>query len=134
MTEPVCPYCSKPAELKDGHYLYGGRLPHLAHKLAWVCIPCDAWVGCHDGTKTPLGTLANSELRRARSAAHAVFDPLWQAKITRDGCSKAVARKAGYVWLAEKLGIPVDHCHIGMMDVTSCRRVVEICKAIKVHA
>lgn len=36
-------------------------------------------------------------------------------------------RRAGYRWLAARLGIPEDQCHIGMFDVAMCRRVIEIC-------
>ncbi len=41
-------------------------------------------VGCHPGTKNSLGRLANAELRKWKSIAHRVFDPLW-----RDGTHEA---------------------------------------------
>lgn len=123
----LCPYCDEPAMLVSGAFIYRRR-PDLAHKAMWRCGPCDAWVGCHDGTQIPLGRLANAELRLAKQAAHAAFDPLWQAKMRRDGVSKSKARKAGYSWLAEQLGIERRRCHIGMMDVDDCRRVAEICQ------
>lgn len=63
--------------------------------------------------------------------AHAAFDPLWQAKIRRDGCSKSQARKAGYRWLSEQLGIPFEKTHIGYMNLDECRRVVEVCEAVR---
>jgi hypothetical protein len=49
----------------------------------WACLPCDAWVGCHPGTEKALGGVANAELRVAKQAAHAAFDPLWRKKILR---------------------------------------------------
>jgi hypothetical protein len=52
-------------------------------------------------------------------AAHAAFDPKWQ--------SKKMKRTAAYAWLAEKLGIDGKDCHIGMMDLMMCKRVVEVC-------
>ena len=34
----------------------------------------------------------------------------------------------GKIWLSAILHIPQEECHIGMFDVKTCRRVVEICK------
>lgn len=125
----LCPYCDRPVSLVTGRVLY----PHFRgawEKPYWFCAPCKAWVGCHDGTQRPLGRLADAELRRAKQAVHAAFDPLWEAKMRRDGCSKGRARGAGYKWLAEKLGIDRKRCHVGMFDVATCLRAVEICSAI----
>lgn len=97
----------------------------------WICVPCGAWVGCHPGTVNALGGLANAELRQWKQKAHAAFDPLWKRKMVRDRCSKSHARKAGYRWLAQQLGIPPDRAHIGEMDVEECRRTVQVCEAIK---
>ncbi len=118
----ACPYCTAAAELVTGAEIYPHR-PDLANKLFWRCKPCGAWCGCHpaapkgmgDGT-VPLGRLANAELRRAKSAAHAAFDPLW-----RDGPLK---RKEAYAWLAKTMGLSWAQCHIGEFDVEQCQAVV----------
>lgn len=125
----LCPYCDQPASLVAGRAIYPYSRD-LATKPYWFCAPCKAWVGCHDGTTRPLGRLANAELRSWKQAVHAAFDPLWQAKMRRDGCTKGKARGAGYKWLAEQLGIDRKRCHVGMFDVATCRRAVEICSAI----
>jgi hypothetical protein len=70
-----------------------------------------------------MGRLANPELRRAKSAAHAAFDPLWK--------SRKMGRKQAYAWLARELGISVANCHIGMFDVDACRSVVKVVEARK---
>lgn len=93
--------------------------PDLHDKRFYRCAPCAAWVGCHPGSANPLGRLANAELRKAKSAAHTAFDPLWK--------SKRMRRKEAYGWLAERLGVKKNECHIGMFDVADCKRVVEIC-------
>ena len=127
--DPVvsCPYCRGPAHLVGGHVIYPRR-PDLATKAFWYCPPCKAWVGCHPGTHNPLGRLADAELRTAKMNAHSAFDQLWRRKMKREGCSKSKARKAGYAWLAEQLGMDRERCHIGMMDVPDCLRVVEVCR------
>jgi hypothetical protein len=124
--KPVtCPYCGAEAVLVDSEEVYG-----RSYGLIYLCRPCRAWVGVHKGTEMPLGRLANKELREWKIAAHAAFDPLWQAKMRRDNCSKGQARKAAYTWLAEKLGIPLRKCHIGMFDIDLCKRTVEVCEKI----
>lgn len=123
----LCGYCGAEAEIVSGDKIYPHR-PDLAGRNFYLCTLCDAWVGCHAGTTKPLGRLAKGELRRAKRAAHAAFDPLWKAKMRRDRCSKKKARSAGYRWLAEQLEIPPKECHIGMFDISTCWRVVEICR------
>lgn len=108
-----CPYCTQPAT-------YRGNSRHLYSRNygpVWECVPCKAWVGCHKGTRTPLGRLANAELRKAKMAAHAAFDPMWK--------SGDMKRRAAYAWLADALSLPPEQAHIGMMDVAMCRRVMQ---------
>lgn len=95
----------------------------------FTCVPCQAWVGCHPGTEKPLGRLADAQLRAAKQAAHAAFDPLWKRVVDVGAASKTKARKTAYRWLAAQLGISPRHTHMGHMDLEQCRRVIEICNA-----
>ena len=119
LNELLCPYCGQEAKLVGGLDVYPHR-PDLAEKKLYQCAPCDAYVGCHPGTTNPLGRLANAELRKAKMAAHAAFDPTW-----KDGKKK---RGSAYAWLSDRLGVDKKDCHIGMFDVETCRRVVEVCR------
>jgi hypothetical protein len=114
----VCPYCQSQAEKVTGEKIYPHR-PDLYHKTFWECEPCDAYVGCHPNTDTPLGRLADIELREAKMRAHAVFDPIWKGGDMKRG--------EAYGWLAKQLGIKKQECHIGMFDVETCERVVVVC-------
>lgn len=125
--QPTCPYCVQPAVLTTGKVIYPKR-SDLHNKSFWHCAPCDAWVGCHppktpmtngqgDGT-VPLGTLANDELRRARRDAHNAFDRIWRYE--------EVHRNSAYAWLAGRLNIRINACHIALLDVAQCKRVVEV--------
>lgn len=58
-------------------------------------------------------------------AAHAAFDPIWQ--------SGEKKRKAAYAWLSDATGIPKNDCHIGMMDVADCLKVVNACTAREIE-
>lgn len=117
---PDCPYCHEASEKVIGKEIYPYRAD-LWFKTFYRCEPCDAYVGCHPGTEVPLGRLANAELRAAKQMAHLAFDRKW-----KDGGMK---RNEAYRWLAETLGIHKRECHIGMFDVSTCRRVVEVCEA-----
>ena len=120
-----CDYCKKPAKLVDSAEIYGG----VSYGMVWACLPCNAWVGCHQNSKThaPLGRLANAQLRKAKIAAHAAFDPIWH-RLVQNGQSKSSARKDAYLWLADQLGIKPKECHIGKFDLATCREVVQVCK------
>jgi hypothetical protein len=121
---PVCPYCGHVSKMVDGQTIYPHR-PDLYQKMFHQCAPCDAYVGCHPGTIKPLGRLANAELRRAKSVAHAAFDPLWQRRPTH--------RRDAYAGLAKQLGIAVKDCHIGEFDLELCRRVVAVCTSATIE-
>jgi len=133
MSAPTCPYCDRPAKLVNGNALYPHR-PDLIALNFWNCSPCNAYVGCHkrgawvpelrktsDGT-IPLGRLANAELRRAKAAAHAAFDPIWKAGV--------MTRREAYAWLASQLRISEANCHIGMFDADQCKAVAQAAKGL----
>lgn len=124
--EVICPYCQKPAVLVDSATVYGGR----SYGPIWLCRPCGAWVGCHRHSREhwPLGRLANAELRELKKAAHAAFDPLWQAAMLHRGWPKQRARQEAYRWLASTLDIEGRLCHIGMFNAEQCREVVLVCQ------
>lgn len=128
MTAPLtCPYCStkrKPAmaRLVKGVKLYPERRDLHTHNF-WECeYECGAYVGCHldgKGGRKPLGRLADARLRSAKSRAHRAFDPLWQKEL--------MTRTQAYAWLANKMGIPAEECHIGMFDIRQCDQTIHLC-------
>ena len=113
--EVYCPYCGSKAEYVDSAEIYG-----KSYGMVYLCRPCDAYVGVHDGTDTPLGRLANRDLRRWRNRAHAAFDPLWQQSRYRR------RRNDAYAWLAGKMGLTKEETHIAMFDVEQCKQVIQI--------
>ena len=125
---PLCSVCGAVSVFfPDSGHLYQGGVGY------GPVYQCDsghevAYVGCHRGTTTPLGTPAVKVVRLARSRAHKAFDPLWKAKQERaPKGQKRAARALGYQWLADQLGLAGDECHIGLFDEAQCKRVVEIC-------
>ena len=119
MTAPICPYCGKPAVMATGDEVYSQRLD-LDEKRFWCCWPCDARVGCHPGTRNPLGTLANAPLRRLRNQVHALFDPFWK----RARKQRGKERRAAYARLANDLGIPSSECHVAHFDADRCEKAL----------
>jgi hypothetical protein len=114
--EPTCIECGGMGALVTGERVYPHR-PDLYAKRFYLCA-CGAYCGCHPGSVVPLGNPCGPETRRARSAAHDVFDPLW-----RNG---SMARPSAYAWLAEATGILREKCHIGMMTAEQARLVVRV--------
>ena len=109
----------------SGDQIYPHR-PDLYAKWFWRCV-CGAYVGCHPTTQVPLGTPAGPATRKAREQAHASFDALWRRKVLR-GTPRTEARNAGYVWLAEQMGLDPSNTHIGSFTKEQCEQVVELCR------
>lgn len=73
-----CPYCGRPAILRDAAYVYK---ENALDKHLYVCSgypECDSYVGVHAGTMKPKGTLANGDLRHKRIETHRLFDAIWK--------------------------------------------------------
>lgn len=129
MTAPSC--CNQPSRLTDGREVYPHR-PDLHEAPRWKCDVCGGHVGCHPGTQKPLGTPATKELRDARSKLHEqMFDPLWKTAVEAGGYTETTcqqrkrirqrARHRVYAYLADRLGLTRDECHIGMFNLEQCR-------------
>lgn len=127
LTGRICPYCRNQPEFVDSAIVYG-----KSYGMIYLCRPCHAWVGVHKGTDTPLGSLANNELRKIRKIAHHYFDQISRTSLINkiwplyiEGISN---RNKAYLWLSEKLFIPKEYCHIGMMNIEQCKKVIQISK------
>ena len=108
-----CPYCGGKPEWVENSEVYGKRFGKSY--MIWLCRPCDAYVGCHNNTKMPLGTLAKKKLRDLRHRCHELFDARWFDNSER---SKE------YAWLADRMH--VDEIHIAQCDENMCREIIEI--------
>lgn len=76
---------------------------------------CTATHGAHPNGD-PLGIPGNSETKKARIAAHEMFDELWK--------SGEMSRKGAYRWLAKQLG--VEEVHFGEMTKEECEEAMQI--------
>lgn len=124
----ICPYCQKEAIRTYGDKIYPHR-PDLYKKKFYACMPCKAYVGCHqtnDERFLPLGRLANANLRKLKMQAHASFDPLWK--------SGRMTRADAYFYLSRQLQIGYDACHIGMFDEKLCLRTIELMDRLNTKA
>jgi len=128
-----CGECGQQARAVTGEELRDRRTD-LAAKRFYQCTACDAHVGCHDGTWQPFGTPALEHTRMMRRKAHGHFDPIWKKiresdqKLRADDPRRQKdARTRGYEWLSKQLGVPVERCHIGMMNAHQAGLVVELC-------
>ena len=107
----ICPYCNKEARWCDNTEKYGKR--YGRSYMCYWCKDCDAYVGCHNNTKEPLGTMANKELRQWRMKVHAKIDPLWK--------SGKFTRKEVYKKISEIIG---KRYHTGGSDIEQCKQVL----------
>ncbi len=115
----ICRYCGSPVVYTSNAEIYGKE---YGTGKCYLCRNCRAFVGVHPGTDTPLGTLANEELREWRKEAHFWFDRIWK-KPTR-----ITTRYNAYGYLARKMGLSREETHIGMFEIEQCKKVIEFSK------
>jgi zinc-finger-containing domain len=116
---PSCPYCGRDAVfVPSAMHIYGRDYGPI-----WECSPCEAWVGCHQGTMVAFGTPANAVLRQLRQKVHRVFDQRWKPGGI-DG--RKARRDAAYKWMGEMLNLSPDRWHIGMLNEDECRRLLAV--------
>ena len=121
----VCPHCGSKVSLVNNSEIYGK--PYGVWPYAYRCDDdkdgdeCDSYVGLHQYTLIPLGTLATAHIRSARKQAKEAFNPLWQ--------ERHMDRSSAYKWLANALQITRhEECHIGWFDSETCMKVVQLCR------
>lgn len=110
-----CPYCGNEAEFLTSKEFYG---KDFGTNL-YVCRPCNAYVGTHGKGKTPLGTMANAQLRTWRKAAHSIFDPLWKGK------NREFSRSGAYGWMQKVMELPAEQAHIALFNEEQCKQLIE---------
>lgn len=116
----LCPYCYQKPVFIDSSAVYPeGK----SYGMIYYCDACQAWVGTHKKDNTPLGRLANKELRALKREAHMYFDKIWEPLVT-PSFTKGTARTWAYDWLSEVMGTPRNETHIGMFDEDQCRNVI----------
>ncbi|NHB94484.1 zinc-finger-containing protein [Photorhabdus cinerea] len=113
-----CRYCKGDVTIASHKEVFGRNYS----KWPWlyICTECRAYVGMHQFTCIPLGTLANKATRNARMNGHYHFEEM------REKCN--LGRTDAYKFLARKLGINFSECHFGWFDIDTCYRAKEICE------
>lgn len=118
----VCDNCGCEAVVFINHReLYGREYsdwPYVYH-----CRNCDGIVGTQVNTNIPLGRIADKTTRMLRKRAHMVFDVLWQERF--------MPRPEAYKWLARKLDLTADECHMAVMSDDKLREVISLEPEIK---
>ena len=111
----ICPNCNQLAPWVENKAKYGRNYGKSC--MCYFCEPCGTYIGCHNNTRKPLGTMADKETQLARMEAHASFDPLW-----KEG---SLSRGQAYKTLATIMGR--KNVHIGESDISTCRLIVSAC-------
>ncbi len=107
----VCPYCGNEAVWCENKAIYGRN--YGKSYMCYYCKKDDAYVGCHQNSREPLGTMANKELRELRKQCHKLFDPLWK--------TGKMTRPQAYEYLYEKTKVN----HIAWTNKEDCLRIIK---------
>jgi len=95
------------ARLTNGAEIYPHR-PDLSDKAIWKCDKCNNYVGCHNRTKTPLGSIPTKEIRAIRIQLHQLIDPIWR--------SGTLSRSEVYRIISEALGKPFHNGEVRTVE------------------
>ena len=114
-----CVTCQKDVEAyhTKGLEIYP-HIPDLALKDFYRCPICKNYVGCHVGTRRPLGCIPNKELREARIKAHNFIDQFWKKK----RCS----RKEIYKILSNHFGY--EYHNGNTKSISECEEAIKVIK------
>ena len=115
----ICRYCGGKVVFTSNSEIYGKE---YGNGKCYLCRNCKAFVGVHTETLTPLGTLANDELRKWRHQAHNEFDKLWKGK------TRKMTRYNAYGWLSKQMNLTRNETHIALFEIEQCKQVIEICQ------
>lgn len=96
-----------------------GEWPYL-----WHCDDCEAYVGVHPDTRSPMGLLADTATRKARRIAHRELDKIWKK-------AKLCTRTQAYASLAAFMKMTRQEAHIAMFDEEQCLRAAEWAKSFR---
>ena len=120
-----CPYCGRNAILRDAKYVYK---EHALDQHLYVCSgspECDAYVGVHEGTLLPKGSLANGDLRHKRIETHRLFDAIWKNGI--------FSRKDAYRWMQDIFSLSSNQAHIGEFSDYRCDCLMNECRKVLIN-
>lgn len=127
-TYVTCSYCGEPCSFVGAETLKPDVTDATGTNY-WQCKNCDAYVTCHKRDMThgltgiePMGVTANRELRRHRGILHKAFDRIWRRNF--------MPRGDAYAWLADKMGMTKEECHIAMMDDDQCLKALNFVREI----
>jgi hypothetical protein len=98
-----------------GENSWGGNL--------YVCSrfpACDSYVRADDRNLSPLGTLADGNLRHKRIEAHKLFDQIWKRGV--------MTRSGAYHWMGSKFGLKSTQGHIGNFSEYMCDELITECR------
>ena len=112
-----CPYCGSPVIYRSADGIYHDNRNDT---MLYVCShypECDSYVRVHAGTKIPVGSLANHELRSLRRTADHYFDQLYECGY--------MSKQEAYQWLADLIMAPLSEAHIGHLGEYYCKQVIE---------
>lgn len=112
-----CPYCGGTVVYKSADGIYKDN---SSGTMLYVCShypECDAYVLVQPGTRIPMGTMADHNLRALRITTHKQFD-----KLHLNGY---MSRKEAYMWLANLISAPLSQAHIGYLGEYYCNLVLQ---------
>lgn len=113
-----CNLCTGDVILVDSTIVYGTSYGNI-----YYCLKCGNYVGVHKDNDKPLGLIADEQTRKARIAAHSIFDNLFKSKL--------MTRHNSYKVLQALMNMSADDAHISRFDKYQCGELIEKLRRLK---
>lgn len=111
----TCNYCNGECEWVSNKEVYGKK--YGKSHMIWLCRDCDAYVGCHNNSKNPMGTLANRKLRQLRKDAKNLF-------ISKCLNGNRQYNYDRYCEIASLLNKKMSKTHFAMFNEEDCQKII----------
>ncbi|MBN2617243.1 MAG: hypothetical protein JXR64_02900 [Spirochaetales bacterium] len=110
-----CFYCDETTVLRET------KFGHI-----YECPKCKAYVSVNKKTKEPLGSVADSDLRRKRRIAHYYTNLLIKRKMNRDNLTYDKAKEKLYFWLSKNIGLDFYIKSIAQLFPKETEKIINI--------
>jgi ssDNA-binding Zn-finger/Zn-ribbon topoisomerase 1 len=119
MADLICPECGAMMILRETRkFTHKDGSPRKFYGCSrWP--NCKGIHGAHPNGE-PLGIPADKETKQWRMKAHDAFDGLWK--------KGNMTRNEAYDYLAGRMALSADDCHIGRFDKNQCMEAIKICE------
>ncbi len=123
--ELYCPVCGSRAVIKTAREVIGEKAVD-PDRFIFVCSRydqgCNTYVYAAKGSKTPLGEMADPQVRNLRIRAHKAIDAVVNSGV--------MSKRNVYDYLADHMGCPIGRFHLAECGRYGCEETIRLMQKV----